>query len=102
MNAMDFFLTLLATWGFMALAWWLLGVIIFAFMAKVYVHPGTPWPMRLWVLVVSAWRLPLSLLFGASGVLITLAPDGEEAEEAVKKWMAANCDCKKCRSRRGE
>lgn len=95
---------LLETTGFVVAAWWVTGVLMFAFGCKVFVSKGCPWSSRIWTVVVSGFVLPW--LWWQVGklpmcALIPAEPTPQQIEEH-KQWMIANCSCRHCRSKRGE
>lgn len=91
--------------GLAVVLWWLSGVIIFAFFCQVRVMPGTPWWPRILAVVHGGFVLPwLSIVMGRlpSGAMIAASNPTPEDMKKMEEWMEAQCQCKKCRRRRGE
>jgi hypothetical protein len=99
MNLVDFILAMV---GLFTVGWWSFGAILIAFFSKVYVHPGAPWWAKVATVVSGGFALPPLLVRNGRLPFIVIAPDDEEASEAVRDWLAANsgCDCPACRKRR--
>lgn len=92
--------------GLMMVLYWLVGLIIFAFFAKVYVHPGAPLSAKIVTVLLASALLPWDVMTQGRVPRVMIAPKNPSpaAQRIISEWMAANtdCDCPACRRRRGE
>lgn len=104
MNLLDI---LIYTIGFIAVMWWLFGVILFAFFTNIYVAKGTPLSVKLVSVLLSGFTIPYMLFTMGklpNGAIIAPAEPSPEEQEAIQDWMKQvnPCNCPECRRQRGE
>lgn len=95
-----------ATIGFLLATWFVVGVVAFTY-CRVYISPGTPLLVRLTAVVQAGIVLPWIMLthgIGPSSIMNTITPAhlSDEERQRIDAWRKANCQCDKCRERRGE
>lgn len=96
--------TLFTIIGGAVVFWWLVGVVLLACSSKAFVYPGTPFVVKLQVVVIAGFVLPyIFLRTGKIPTAIIQPVDATEEEmEEVKRWLEAQCQCPDCMRRRGE
>jgi hypothetical protein len=86
------------TIGFFVFWWFVLGIALFAFGAKVYIHPSAPWSARIFITLKMAMIMPYHMVVYGSWPVVVLAPaDDPEAVRAARLWWAKQCGCPECR-----
>lgn len=96
---------MLSVIGWMAVGWFLSGLIITCFFAKCYVADSAPMYVRLKSLMLCAFQIPWALLIYRTLPLVCVVPEPMPEDEKVKyeKWLnGIVCNCPNCRRRRGE
>lgn len=90
--------------GMLTLAWPLLGVVLLAFFANVYVVPGAPWHAKVKAVFLNSFVYPYFLLFHWTVPAVVIQPVNmtKEEEDGIKRWMQSWCQCAGCKRRRGE
>lgn len=93
---------ILATIGFIVVIWWVIGVILLAYFAKIYVQPGAPLMPKIMTVLVCGFVLPWLAMVNGRIPIAVVAENNPESEKKVERWIADNCPCGGCRRRRGE
>lgn len=89
--------------GFCVALYWVIGFLIFTFIAKVYIHPGAPIGAKVSTVFFGSWHMPLIVFKTGIIPLVVVTPaDDPEAEEKANEWLRSHCPCPQCRRRRGE
>lgn len=88
--------------GVVAVAWWLLGVLMIAFAPAIYVSKDAPLSAKLGALWAGAWVYPKLYFMAGYLPAMIIAPEDPDEDESlrIREFQQSMCQCPRCRQRR--
>jgi hypothetical protein len=85
------------TVGFAVCVWWVIGVILFAWGAKVYVGPQAPLFTKIMTVLTMGFVMPWHMLKFGTWPRVALVPNNNPAAmRDYENWLMEQCGCEGC------